>query len=98
MLFGLIFLPFQNFPEFSNVLLIYGNKSISKQKRFYLKVMPHYNIVMPPKDEDGNANSEDPDQIATLCSLIWICTVCPDLSVRKLRKIAINYVDERMWM
>ena len=23
------------------------------------------------------------------CSLIWVCTVCPDLSVRKLRKITV---------
>ena len=41
---------------------------------------------MHPKDAEGIANSVDPDQTAP--SLIWVCTVCPDLSVRKLRKIS----------
>ena len=31
---------------------------------------------MLPKDTDRIANSVDPDQTA----LIWVCTVCPDLS------------------
>ena len=35
-------------------------------------------------DANGIANSEDPDQTAPRSSLIWVCTVCPDLSVRKL--------------
>ena len=34
---------------------------------------------MHPKDAEGIANS-----------LIWVCTVCPDLSVRKLRNITIH--------
>ena len=33
---------------------------------------------MSPKDEDGMANSVD------LGGLIWVYTVCPNLSVRKL--------------
>ena len=37
---------------------------------------------MCPKDVDKIANSVDPDQRS---SLIWVCTVCPLLSVRKLR-------------
>ena len=41
---------------------------------------------MQPKDAEEIANSVDPDQTA---SLIWVCTVCPDLSVRKLRKIMV---------
>ena len=41
--------------------------------------------VMHPKDAKGIANSVDPDE-----SLIWICTVCPDLSVRKLRNITVD--------
>ena len=46
-----------------------------------------FNIrVMHPKDADGIANSVDPDQTAPL---IWVCTVCPDLSVRKLRNITV---------
>ena len=41
---------------------------------------------MPPKDgADGIANSVDPDQ----SSLIGVCTVCTDLSVRKLRIITV---------
>ena len=41
--------------------------------------------VMHPKDAAGIANSIDPDQ----SSLIWVCTVCPDLPVRKLRIITV---------
>ena len=40
--------------------------------------------VMHPKDAEGIPNSVDPDH-----SLIWVCTVCSDLSVRKLRKITV---------
>ena len=42
---------------------------------------------MGPKDADGMANSADPDQTAPRSSLIWVCTVCPDLSVQKFRII-----------
>ena len=41
---------------------------------------------MHPKDAEGIANSTDPDQTAPM---IWVCTVCPDLSVQKLRKITV---------
>ena len=47
-----------------------------------------YHIVMSPNDADGMANSEDPDQTAPR-SLIWVCTVCPGISVRKLRIITV---------
>ena len=40
---------------------------------------------MSPNDAEGMANSVDPDQTA----LIWVCTVCPDLSVQKLRNITV---------
>ena len=43
---------------------------------------------MHPKDADGIANSADPDQTAPL---ILVSTVCPNLSVRKLRSIAVDY-------
>ena len=42
--------------------------------------------VMCPKDAAGIANSVDPDQTA----LVWVGTVCPDLSVRKLRIITVS--------
>ena len=41
---------------------------------------------MCPKCADGMANSVDTDQTAP----IWVCTVCPDLSVRKLRIITVQ--------
>ena len=41
---------------------------------------------MSPKDAEGMANSVDPDQRS---SLIWVYTVCSDLSVRKLRIITV---------
>ena len=40
--------------------------------------------VFCQKDADGIANSED-----SRSSLNWVCTVCPDLSVRKLRIITV---------
>ena len=40
---------------------------------------------MHPKDADSIANSEDSDQR----SLIWVCTICPDQSVLKLRVITV---------
>ena len=48
---------------------------------------------MYPKDAEGIANCVDPDQ-----TLIWVCTVCPDLSVGKLRKITvIVFYDFKYW-
>ena len=44
-----------------------------------------YFRVMHPKDAEEIANSVDPDQ----SSLIWVCTVCPGLSVRNLRIITV---------
>ena len=41
--------------------------------------------VFCQKHANGIANSEDPDKTAPRSSLIWVCTVCPDLSVRKFR-------------
>ena len=43
--------------------------------------------VFHQKDVNRIANSEDPDQSRS--SLIWVCTVCPDLSVRKVRIITV---------
>ena len=42
-------------------------------------------VQMSLKDADRMANRVDTDQIAP--SLIWVWTVCLDLSVRKLRNI-----------
>ena len=44
---------------------------------------------MHPKDAEGITDRVDPDQTAPLGALIWVCTVCPDLSVRKLRNITV---------
>ena len=49
---------------------------------------------MCPKDVhvEGIVNNVDPDQTAPL---IWVYTVCPDLSVRKLRTITVYCVVTR---
>ena len=47
---------------------------------------------MQPKDAEGFTNSVDPDQTAR-SSLIWVYTVCPDLSVRKLRIFTVSQED-----
>ena len=39
-----------------------------------------FHRVMRPKDADRIANSVDPDQTAPQSSLIWVYSVCPDLS------------------
>ena len=61
-----------------------------------------YHRVMSPNDADGMANSADPDQTAPMVNsvdpdqtapLIWVCTVCSDLSVRKFRIITVNDVS-----
>ena len=50
---------------------------------------------MHAKDAEGIANSVDPDQTAPVGgSLIWVCTVCPDLSIRKVRIITVVQVFE----
>ena len=43
---------------------------------------------MHPKDADRMTNGADPDQ-----TLIWVCTVCPDLSVRKIKNITVCFVE-----
>ena len=44
-----------------------------------------YHRVISRNDADGIANSVDPDQTA-----LWVCTVCPGISVRKLRIITVR--------
>ena len=49
---------------------------------------------MHPKDAKGIANSVDPDQTGS--SLIWVCTVCPDLRlVRTACKALARGADEK---
>ena len=48
-----------------------------------------YHRLMHPKDAEDIANSVDPDQRS---SLSWVCTVCPALSVWKLRVITIGVI------
>ena len=45
--------------------------------------------VLSPNDADGMANSVDPDQTAPRSSLIWVCTVRPGISVRKLMIVTV---------
>ena len=44
-----------------------------------------YHMVISPNDADRMAKSVDPDQ-----TLIWVRTVCPGISVRKLRIITVT--------
>ena len=50
--------------------------------------------VMSPNDADGMANSVDPDQTAPL---IWVCIVCPGISVRKLRIITVPSLQKQLF-
>ena len=54
-----------------------------------------YHRVMSPNDADGMANSVDPDQTAPRSSLIWVCSVCPAISVRKRRTITVYEENNR---
>ena len=63
------------FPKYSDTQNICCNHS-------KIWIMWLYHRVMCPDDADGMANSVDPDQTAPLGSLIWVCTVCPGISVR----------------
>ena len=48
-------------------------------------------MVFLRKDANGIANSVDPDQTSPRrSSLNWVCTVCPDLSLRKLMTITVH--------
>ena len=66
------------FPKYSDTQKICCNHS-------NIWTMWLYHRVMSPNDADGMANSVDPDQTA----LIWVCTVCPGLSVQKLWLITV---------
>ena len=48
-----------------------------------------YHRVMSPNDAGGMAHTVDPDQTAPR-GLIWVCTVCPGISVRKLRIMTVS--------
>ena len=63
----------------------------------------HYHRVMCPKDAEWIANSVDPDQTAPLGAvcLIWVYTVCPGLSIWKLRIITValpNRMAQITWL
>ena len=67
------------FPKYSDTQKICCNHS-------KIWTMWLYHRVMSPNDADGMENSVDPDQTAPL---IWVCTVCQDLSVWKIRNITV---------
>ena len=50
--------------------------------------------VMSPNNAEGMANSVDLDQTAPL---IWVCTVCPGISVQKLRIITVGNIKSCQW-
>ena len=73
-----ICLIYRKVPEFSDARKLCCNLPKIQTKRPNLRVFCQ-------KDANGIANSEDPDQTTPLGAvLIWVCTVCQDLSVQKL--------------
>ena len=85
-LFGLymyITSVYRKFPKYSDTQNICSNDS-------KIWTMWLYHRVMSPNDADRMANSVDPDQTAPRSSLIWVCTVCPGISIRKLRIITVT--------
>ena len=72
------FLWYCKFPKCSDTQKICCNHS-------KVWTMWFYHRVMSPNDTDGMANSVDSDR----SSLIWVCTVCPGISVRKHRIITV---------
>ena len=77
-----IFLNYHKFPKYSDTPKICCNQS-------KIWTMWLYRRVMSPNDADGMANSVDPDQTAPRSSLIWVGTLCPGISVQKLRIITV---------
>ena len=77
-------LGIRKFPKYSDTQKICCNHS-------KIWTMWLYHRVMSPNDADGMANSVDPDQTPPRSSLIWVCTVCPGISVRKLRTITMIF-------
>ena len=73
---------YRKFPKYSDT-----QKNCCNYPKFWTESF--YYIVLGPKDTDRTANSVDPDQTASRSSLIWVCTVCLDLPVWKLRIITI---------
>ena len=74
---------YHKFPKYSDTQNICCNHS--KNWTVWL-----YHRRMSPNDAGGMANSVDPDQTAPRSSLIWVCTVCPAISVRKLGIIMVS--------
>ena len=74
---------YRKIPKYSDTQKICSNHS-------KIWIMWLYHRVMSPNDADGMANSVDPDQTFSRSSLIWVCTVCPGISVRKLKILTVN--------
>ena len=74
---------YRKVPKFSDTRNFCCNLPKIQTKRPNLRVFCQ-------NDANGITNSKDPDETAPLSSLIWVCIVCPDLSVRKLRVITVS--------
>ena len=79
---------YRKFPKYSDTQKLCCNHS--KIWNLWL-----YHRVVSPNDVDGMANNVDPDQTAPGSSLIWVRTVCPGISVRKLRIITV--ISDVFW-
>ena len=70
-------------PKFSDARKLCGKQPKIQTKRTNLRIFCQ-------KDANGIiANSKNPNQ----SSLIWVCTVCLDLSVRKLKIIMVTFLN-----
>ena len=79
-------------PKFSNATLYCNSpKILTKKPNLKVFCLKHAN---------GIANNENADQSAllVLSSLIWACTVRPDLSVRKFWIITVVPIDLLWWV
>ena len=84
------FLQYRKVPYFSDARKLCCNLPKIQTKR------PNFSVFCQ-KDANGIANSEYPDhqtallgaECSSMGSLIWVCTVCKDPSVQKLRVIMV---------
>ena len=85
------FLPMMHFTEKNDCRRTPKKSDAPKKCCYRPKILTRwiYDGIMSPNDADGMANGVDLIRLQA-APLIWVCTVCPDLSVRKLRIITVD--------
>ena len=74
---------YRKVPKFSDTRIFCCNVPKIQTKRQNFRI-----FRQKKKDTNGIASSEDPDQTAP-SSRIWVCTVCSELFVQKIRIITV---------